>query len=177
LSNVNEKWNQRYANPSAEERPPEGLVVDIAETRPPGRALDVACGLGRNALYLASKGWEVTAVDSSSVAIHVLRERASEGLTVEAVLADLENDEFVIRPGHWDLIVDCCYLQRSLFPAIRAGVREGGAFVGVFPMKGINPAYLMRAGEGREIFEGWKLWRYSEGERLEILAEKPRAAV
>ena len=52
-------------------------------------------------------------------------------------------------------------------------MRQGGAFVGVFPMSGINPAYLMKPGEGRELFEGWTFLQYTENERTEILAEKP----
>jgi SAM-dependent methyltransferase len=138
-----------------------------------GRALDLASGLGRNALYLAAQGWEVTAVDSSSVALDILSERAAEGLNVHPVLADLEAGEFRIEPDAWDLIVDCCYLQRDLFSSIRDGVRRSGLFVGVFPMSGINPAYLTRAGEGRVLFGDWNLLHYAEGERMEIVAQRP----
>jgi SAM-dependent methyltransferase len=168
-----DRWNARYASGDVAERPPEPLLVEAVRHRIPGRALDLACGLGRHALYLAAQGWDVTAVDSSSVALDILSERAAEGLSVHPVLADLEAGEFQIEPNSWDLIVDCCYLQRDLFPAIRAGVRSGGLFVGVFPMTGINPAYLMRAGEGRELFSGWRLVNYMEAERTEIIAEKP----
>ena len=147
-------------------------MVRAIQSRTPGRVLDLACGLGRNALYLAAQGWEVTAVDASSVAIAMLTERAVEGLTVHPVLADLESDEYSIQENSWDLIVKCCYLQRSLFPSVRNGVRTGGLFVGVFPMSGINPRFLMRSGEGRELFGDWKLLHYAEAERTEIVAEK-----
>jgi tellurite methyltransferase len=167
-----ERWNARYASGDVAEKPPETLLVEAVRGYT-GSALDLACGLGRNALYLAAQGWHVTAVDSSSVALDILSERAAEGLSVHPVLADLETDEFRIEPDSWDLIVDCYYLQRDLFPSIRDGVRSGGLFVGVFPMSGINPAYLMRAGEGRELFEGWKLLHYTETERSQIVAEKP----
>jgi len=170
---VSHRWDEKYANAALSERPPEALVVQVAETRTPGRALDLACGLGRNALYLAAQGWQVTAVDYSTVALDILSERAAEGLPVHIVHADLEKDEYAIPPNAWDLIIDCCYLQRSLFTAIKAGVRQGGAFVGVFPMSGINPAYLMKPGEGRDLFEDWTLLHYTENERTEILAEKP----
>ncbi len=67
-------------------------------------------------------------------------------------------------------------ISRDRFsPQCKAGVRQGGAFVGVFPMSGINPAYLMKPGEGRDLFEGWTLLYYTENERTEILAEKPRS--
>jgi len=173
LISVSHRWDERYADAALSERPPEALVVQVAETRTPGRALDLACGLGRNALYLAAQGWQVTAVDYSTVALDILSERAAEGLPVHIVHADLEKDEYAIAPNAWDLIIDCCYLQRSLFASIKAGVRQGGAFVGVFPMSGINPAYLMKPGEGRDLFEDWTLLHYTENERTEILAEKP----
>jgi tellurite methyltransferase len=170
---MSERWNARYASGEVTEKPPEALVIEAVRGRSGGRALDLACGLGRNALYLAAQGWDVVAVDSSRVALEILSERAAEGLAVHSVLADLEAGEFRIEPDSWDLIVDCCYLQRDLFPSIRDGVRSGGLFVGVFPMSGINPAYLMRAGEGRELFAGWKLLSYTEAERTGIIAGKP----
>jgi SAM-dependent methyltransferase len=166
------RWNVRYASGEIAEKPPEALVIHAVRGRT-GRALDLACGPGRNALYLAAQGWDVTAVDSSSIALNILSERAAEGLNVHPVLADLEAGEFQIEPNSWDLILDCCYLQRDLFRAIRGGVRKGGLFVGVFPMSEINPAYLLRPGEGRELFGDWKLLHYAETARTEIIAEKP----
>jgi tellurite methyltransferase len=166
-------WNERYATGEAADRPPEPLVVRAVMGRTPGRALDLACGLGRNALYLAAQGWHVTAVDYARVALDIIAERAAEGLDVHPVLADLEAGEFPIEPDSWDLIVDCSFLHRPLFPAIRSGIRPGGLFVGVFPMSGINPAFLMAPGEGRELFGDWTLIHYEEAQRTEIIAEKP----
>lgn len=166
-------WNMHYATGQQEDRPPEPLLIQAIRNRPPGRALDLACGLGQNALFLAAQGWDVTAVDSSPVAIDILRERASEGPPVIAEVADLEAGAFVVMPNHWDLIVDCKYLQRSLFPAIREGIRSGGLFVGVFPMQGINPAFCMHPGEGRQLFAAWKLLHYEESAHAQIIAEKP----
>jgi SAM-dependent methyltransferase len=166
-------WNERYSTGEAADRPPEPLVVRAVIGRQPGRALDIACGLGRNALYLAAQGWHVTAVDYARVALDILAERAVEGLDVHPVLADLEAGEFDIEPESWDLIVDCCFLHRPLFPAIKSGTRPGGLFVGVFPMSGINPAFLMAPGEGRQLFGDWKLIHYEEAERTEIIAQKP----
>jgi tellurite methyltransferase len=166
-------WNERYATGEAADRPPEPLVVRAVMNREPGRALDLACGLGRNSLYLAAQGWHVTAVDYSRVALDIVAERAAEGLDVRPVVADLEAGGFTIEPDSWDLIVDCCFLHRPIFPAIKAGIRPGGLFVGVFPMSGINPAFLMAPGEGRELFAGWTLLHYEEAERMEIIAQKP----
>ena len=58
-------WDEHYADPANRNWEPEPLLVEAAEFLAPGRALDLACGTGRNALYLVSLGWRVTAVDRS----------------------------------------------------------------------------------------------------------------
>ena len=142
-------WDERYRRGEHANDAPLPLVVNAALQCQPGRALDLACGVGRHALWLAEHGWQVTAVDASAVAIEILRQRAEErGVTVEARVADLERGEFVIEPGAYNLIVVTCYLQRELFPAIRAGVRLGGLVVAVIALvdddpqvKLMNPAF------------------------------------
>jgi tellurite methyltransferase len=89
---------------------------------------------------------------------------------VNVFQCDLETDRFQIQPGAYDLICDFFYLQRDLFPAIREGVRPGGVFAGAIHLiddspeaHPHNPAYLLRPGELREEFAGWKILFYSEG--------------
>ena len=71
------EWNKRYRlrehAKSDFESPPTPLLVQTAKALTPGKALDLACGAGRNALWLAEHGWEVTAVDGASEAIKILR--------------------------------------------------------------------------------------------------------
>jgi tellurite methyltransferase len=158
-------WDQYYTGSASLDFTPASLLVEVAELMPPGRALDLACGAGRNALYLAGLGWHVTAVDSSAAAIGVLRERAG-GLPVDARLGDLERGEFTIAPGSFDLICDFLYLQRDLFPQIREGVRPGGTLAGAILVQDGAPdqnvAFRLRPGELREEFAGWKILFYSE---------------
>src|SRR5579872_6189035 len=107
-------WEQRYrAQEEISEPSPHRLVVEAARSLPPGRALDLACGTGRNALWLAQHGWSVTAVDGSPAAIEILRERAS-GLPVATKVADLEDPGFAIEPASYDLIAICYFLERKL---------------------------------------------------------------
>jgi tellurite methyltransferase len=161
-------WEAHYSEKSNLDFTPSRLLVELAEMLPPGRALDLASGPGRNSIYLATLGWQVTSVDSSPTAIRLLRDRA-RGLKVDARVADLEADEFQIEPGAYDLICDFFYLQRGLFPSIREGVKPGGTFAGAIHLvdespgaRPRNPAFLLRREELRAEFAGWKILFYSE---------------
>jgi len=162
------RWDTKWAELQSQEHrkdEPHPLVIEFSERLRPGRALDVACGVGRNAIYLAECGWRVTAVDYSKIAIEILLNRASElNLQVDALIADLETDEFKIEPDSYDLIVNCCYLQRDLFPAIKSGVNVGGVVIAIIAMldndpqvKPMNREYLLEPGELRTQFAGWEL--------------------
>lgn len=98
-------WNARYDRSdliwSAE---PNRFLVEEVGSLPAGRALDLACGEGRNAIWLARRGWRVTAVDFSSVGLSKATEVAAhQGAEVEWVLADLEDYE--PERGAYDLVV------------------------------------------------------------------------
>ena len=164
-------WDRRYREGEHVRDEPHPLITGFAAKITPGSALDVACGTGRHAIWLARRGWQVTAVDSSPTAIDILGQRASEkGLVVNTVLADLERREFVIEPESYELIVVCNYLQRDLFPSIRVGTRIGGIVIAIIAMvdpdpniRPMNPAYLLNPGELRAQFEGWDLIHDVEG--------------
>src|ERR1700688_513924 len=94
-------WDEQYrrkAGSAAEhDSAPNSLLVAAARDSPPGRALDLACGKGRNALWLAEHGWSVTAIDGSPSAIELVGRRASaRGLSVTTQVADLEKGEYAI---------------------------------------------------------------------------------
>lgn len=161
-------WDQHYSSASEIDFTPASLLMQVADLLAPGDALDLACGPGRNALYLAQLGWRVTAVDASAVAIRMLRERAA-GLPIEPIRANLERGEFTIDRDRYDLICDFHYLQRDLFPAIREGVRPGGVFAGAIRLTG---SFRMEPGELRAEFAGWKILFYSERESAQIIARR-----
>jgi SAM-dependent methyltransferase len=73
---VPRNWDEHYSHPDHVDLAPEPLLVQAADLLPPACALDLASGPGRNALHLARLGWQVTAVDSSAVAIGLLRRHA-----------------------------------------------------------------------------------------------------
>ena len=160
-------WDEHYAQAANLDFTPVPLLVEVAEMLAPGRALDIASGPGRNALYLAGLGWNVVAVDASRTAIGILRERAATArLSIETHHADLEAGAFAIEPDGYDLIYDFFYLQRDLFPQIREGVRPGGLFTAAIHLReGDGHRFVLDPGELRAEFAGWKILYYSEAAR------------
>ncbi|HVW09089.1 MAG TPA: methyltransferase domain-containing protein [Bryobacteraceae bacterium] len=118
-------------------------IITALEGVPPGDALDLACGAGRNAIWLRNRGWHVTAVDQIELSI--------EGVT--CIQADLERGEFVIAPNAWDLIVCWLYWQEDLLPAIAAGLRPGGIAALAGKTSGRFETSLANY---RRAFEGWE---------------------
>ena len=121
-----EKWDERYATGAYAARThPTQLLADWIDELPRGRALDVACGAGRNSLYLAEHGYAVDAVDISSVALDRARATAAErGLDVNWIEMDLEAEE---PPGdHYDLIVIVRYTHPTLVAKLIGKLADGG---------------------------------------------------
>ena len=100
-----EDWDKRYASTANlwSTKPNRFLVAEV-EHLEPGRALDLACGEGQNAIWLATRGWDVTGVDYSEVAIAKARSRAErESVTVQFVCADLV--EYEPEASSFDLVL------------------------------------------------------------------------
>lgn len=127
-------WDERYR---AKDFPwgaePTGFLVEAVAQLAPGRALDLACGQGRNAVWLAGEGWEVAAVDWSEVGLAQGRALAAEaGVTVEWRAADLRS--WVPPQGAFDLVM-VVYLQipvrerRAVWRNAAAAVAPGGRLV------------------------------------------------
>jgi len=94
----------------------------------PGVALDLAAGLGRHALWLASRSWQVTVVELSDVAIGKLRQAALE-LNVNVDFFAGDAAEYKLEPTHFDLVVLFYHLDRSLFPKIVSALKPGGLLI------------------------------------------------
>lgn len=127
-------WDNRYAGTelvwSAE--PNRTVAEQVAGLRP-GRALDLAAGEGRNAVWLAQQGWQVTAVDFATVGLQKARRLAERhGVTIDTVLADVTS--YRPDPGRYDLIV-IAYLQlpadvlAPVLTAAAAGLTPGGTLL------------------------------------------------
>jgi SAM-dependent methyltransferase len=161
------EWDEKYLRGEGADAPPEALVVQTAERLRPAKALDLACGTGRHAIWLAEHGWDVTAVDGSAIAIEILRARSP---AVHAIVADLEKGEYQIEPSVWNLIVMTKYLQRDLFDAMKRGVAPGG--IAIVTCLAGEGRYRVRPGELADTFRGWEIVHYREAVLAEVVARK-----
>lgn len=186
-------WDERYRSRTRLHEgaePATPLLVKTASRLRPGKALDLACGTGRNSLWLAEHGWSVTAVDGSAVAIEVLRLRTVErDLTIESRIADLKRGEYSIAEDTWDLVAICFYLQRDLFEPIMRGIKGGGLLIAIphITEDGEEPTESrLRPGELPSFIPGWEILHYREGKpddpahkraAAEIVARRPRESI
>lgn len=100
-----EQWDERYrADELVWKAEPNRFLVEEVAGLAPGRALDLACGEGRNALWLAGKGWQVTAVDFSAVGLEKARRLASER-ELELILVEADVVEWEPPVASFDLVV------------------------------------------------------------------------
>jgi SAM-dependent methyltransferase len=158
-----QKWDEKFSRgdelhgfaPSA---PLPQAIAGVA----PGLALDLACGAGRHALFLAEHGWQVRALDGSRVGIETMMEEARRrgvAARIDPRVCDLEAEGFALEPEAFDLVCDFYFLHRPLFEQIRRAVRTGGRFAAAIHVQAeaaqASHRFLLRPGELRSVVEGW----------------------
>jgi SAM-dependent methyltransferase len=109
-----------------------------------GKALDLAAGLGRHTLWLAERGWQVSAVDVSEVALGKLGQAAGQ-LSARIDLIAIDAAEYALEPAAFDLIVLFYHLDRSLFPKIVSALKPGGLFIGKMAVQWVSETALAEA--------------------------------
>lgn len=164
------QWESRYRErPEDAVRPPSQFLVEQCPHLPCGRALDVASGDGRHALYLARRGWVVDAIDFAYAGLaRLLAIARRDRLPVAALQADLES--FPLPRAHYDVIVNVRYLQRSLVEVLKRALRPGGMIVFETFLRDQqqlghprNPAFLLERGELAERFNDFEILVCHEG--------------
>ena len=165
-----DEWNERYRSRDELDLTPARLLVDIATELTPGRAVDLACGAGRNALWLAQHGWDVTAIDGAEEAIRIVCDRDAR---IDARVLDLESDApLPFDDESFDLVVILYFLHRPLFAEAQRVLRTGGIVVTAIRTRGINPRFCLSLEELREEFVGCEVLHASEGDTAELVARK-----
>ena len=148
-------WDDRYRSGDYPAEP-DPLVVRFVSPLPPGRALDLACGAGRHARWLAERGWEVTAVDNSREAL---------ALFPSARFMDLEVDRLPFADASFDLVLIVRFLHRPLFAEARRIVRPGGMVIATARTAG---RFAVAPGELRAAFEGMQVLHEGKGEIVAV---------
>ncbi|HET9242330.1 MAG TPA: class I SAM-dependent methyltransferase [Gaiella sp.] len=184
-------WERRWAQALREhpgriaDRRPNGHLLRETADLPPGRALDAGCGHGAEALWLASHGWQVTAVDYSVTALDIARSTAQGiGADVAERVEWIEGDltTWTPSPGHYDLVISLyVHVQGSVAEMVRrlgAGVAPGGTLllVGHRPIDPATGAPTPAAGQVQVSVEAAVQALDPRDWRIEAAEERPRAA-
>ncbi len=167
-----ERWDQRYRTaPLVLGKKANLFLRRNIRLLPRGRALDLATGGGRNAVFLAQHGFEVDAVDISPIGLAKARRLAAQvGVKIHPCLADL--DRFPIPEERYDLIADFYFLSRRLIPKIKKGLRRRGKVIfetflidqrDLAPGGPRDPKYFLKHNELLSLFRGFRILIYREG--------------
>lgn len=166
------RWDEKHAAEHATQKPSR-FLKEIFEADswplPKGRALDIATGKGRNAIFLAERGFQVVGIDISPVALETARRISREkSLAIDWQEADLER--FDLPQGDYDLVLNLNYLQRSLVPQIKKTLKPGGWVIFETYLTDqskighvTNPAYLLLHNELLDFFRDFRVLYYREG--------------
>ncbi len=180
-----ERWDAKYAK---EEyifgKEPIAFLKEHVSLLPKGKALDIAMGEGRNGVYLAAQGFQVTGLDISEKGLAKARLLAQEQqVSIETRVVDLEQVQ--LEPNAYEVVLCLYYLQRDLVPQIKKALKSGGMVVmetyNLDHLK-YNPKfrqdYLLQPNELLDLFKDFTVLRYQfhdDGKAAysSIIARKP----
>ncbi len=167
------KWDKKYTDNNAllGFREASPLLQQFLPQVQGRRALDIACGTGRNTLYLAAKGFEVDALDISAVALQELTQhmhKVTDLASIHTQLVDL--DAYTPPLSSYDLIIQTNFLDRRLIPLLASALTKDGLLIIETYMldpenekKGSNESYLLKPGELPTYFdEHYEILYYDE---------------
>ncbi len=175
-----QRWDTKYAARQVPtEFQPDTWLTDCVKNHPPGRALDLACGLGHNAIWLSQQGWTVDAIDISPIGLDLAKQLATRLQTaatstppINWIAADL--DTYVPQSDTYDLALVFRYLDRSHLPnIIQSALCPGGILVyETFTTAQLdrsdnhlnNPAFALASNELPTLFPQLSTVKYEESE-------------
>jgi len=171
-----ERWNKRHVEKPMRHHIEPILEKYIDEAKV-GKALDIACGVGRNTHFLAQRGFSVDAVDLSDYALSQVKDDEK----IKKIEVDL--DTYNLEKNRYDLIVNINYLNRRLLPQMKEALKSGGVLVfetfiiahGDFTQPK-NQEYLLRCNELLHAFIGLEVIYYEEKFDVNLRGEKTRVA-
>jgi SAM-dependent methyltransferase len=172
LKSDRKRWNERFKGKKfAFGKKANSFLRRHIALLPKGKALDLAAGEGRNAIFLAQHGFKVDAVDISEIGLRKTQELGRKReVKVHTILADL--DTYQIKKGEYDLITNFYFLNRNIIPKMKRGLKKGG--VVIFETYLLehrklhtggpkNPKYFLKPNEPFHLFKGFRILFYREG--------------
>lgn len=171
-----ERWNRRHVEKPMR-KSVEPIITKYIDLATKGKALDIACGIGRNTHYLLEKGFVVDAVDLSDYALA----QVQNSKQINKIEVDL--DSYNLQKNEYDLIININYLSRRLFPQIKEALKPNGLLIfetfivahGDFKQPA-NPEYLLRVNELLHAFIGLDIIYYEERDDKNLRGEETRVA-
>jgi len=166
------RWDKRFGREEfALGKKPNAFLKKHIHLLPKGKALDIATGEGRNAVFMAEHGFEVDAVDISEKGLKKAQALAREkGVRINTFLVDL--DQYQIEKGRYDLIANFYFLKRRLIAKIKKGLRKGGKVIfetyllehRTLGTEGPKQAkYFLKPNELLRLFKNFRIVFYREG--------------
>lgn len=172
-----ERWNRRHVEkPMRHEVSP--ILKKYIDKAHIGRAIDIACGTGRNTHYLDELGFLIDAVDLSDYALSQVKE------TPNITKIEVDLDEYDLLENTYDFILNCNYLNRRLMAQMKDALKIGGLIIfETFivahdkPEQGsMNPAYLLNTNELLDVFGDLEVIYYEEHNDINLRGEKNKIA-
>lgn len=175
-----QKWNEKYKQKLEKEEEklpqPNERVTQFDKYFHGNDALDMACGLGANSIYLAQKGYRVTALDVSDVAIEYINKIAvDKGLSIQGKAEDL--DDVSLPQEEYDLIINTFYLDRELFIPMKKALKpKGYLFIETFyqveendPNPHMKKEYTLKSQELLDTFKEMEILYYHENQETGLV--------
>lgn len=150
------KWDSKYIE-NLGSSDPSLILKDYVELASCGNALDIACGNGRNSIFLAKHGFIVDAVDISTIATKHL---SGSNPNINVICQDI--DDWIPPQNRYDIIVNIRFLDRRLFPMIKDGLKPGGVLIFESFIDEKREDYCLKKNELLEIFHSFHIEYYQE---------------
>ena len=178
-------WNKKHSERSHSSLAPDPLLVSAYDeflfSVPPGNALDVAGGVGRHAIWLAERGWQVKLTDISDIGIEQAQENARQSKTTDSIVTEIRDLNDAQGFGHeqYDLVLVFFFLQRELCPALISALKPSGHLIYKtytteqrhFSGGPSHPMFLLQPNELLHAFQSMQVLHYHETVRQKGIAE------
>lgn len=165
-------YDPAFSGPPKFQTAPTTLLVEAVKNRTPGKALDVAMGQGRNSIFLAQRGWDVTGFDVSQAGLTAAKRLALDA-NVRINTIHASDEEFDFGVGQWDLIAILYPIEKRSIYRVREALKPGGIIVvECSHIEDGKTPFGYDTNELLEIFDGFRILKYEDVVRVHEWARR-----